>query len=435
MEKRTLLISLRSPFLDSDRIYPALANLYLKSAMEEQGLDTTITDESFRETLKDYSHIGVSIMTPQRALARDFVHWAKEMSPNSVLIAGGPHANYYTSDLISEPWDHIVKGDGERVLPRIVQGKEKNRLVEDRLSRQELAAMPRPARVACKDYLKGYNYVLKGRDSTTMLTARGCPERCTFCEDAMTAVNRTPLDKVKLELDDIVELGYKGVYIFDDIFALAPKVTEPICRELKERDLIYRCNGQARMMSEPFMKMFSETGCAEIAFGAESGSQKILDNIQKRTTIDQNYNFVRWASEYGIPLKLFILLGLPGEDRKTLEETEDFIRYARQLNSETDVQVAVYYPYKGTQIRDAIDKGGLVDLTFKGEGLGAYGQKGGESEYVVGTRDLTPQDLKQFRDHLIETYRPKSHSKHKLAQRKEEDNFFNPEFHISGVRK
>jgi len=424
---KTLLISLRSPFLDNDRVYPALANLYLRSAMNREGLETVVTDDwdKIGDGMREFSHVGVSIMTPQRELATEFLKRSRfHTNPGTVFIAGGPHARHYTDELRGSDWDYIVTHDGERVLPKIVKGEVKRRIVKDVITRKELDEMPRPDRLGEAEYLRGYNYVLNGRDSTTMLTARGCPERCTFCEDAMTPVLRTPIEKVQQELDDIVLLGYSGVYIFDDIFALAPKVTEPICREMQKRDLVYRCNGQARMMSEPFMKMLSETGCAEIAFGAETGSQTILDNIDKRTTVKQNYDFVKWCHKYEVPVKLFILLGLPGENWETLRETEDFVNWA----GAADVQVAVYYPYKGTQIRDAIDRrDSLVDLTFEGEGLGAYGQKGGESEYVVGTSVLTSGDLRAFRDHLVRKYRPKSHSQPLESQRKEEDCFFNAE--------
>jgi len=432
VKNRTLLVSLRSPFLDSDRVYPALANMYLKSAMEAKGLEAVLTDDWAREDLASFSHIGVSIMTPQRELAVKFLSKLQEEHPKAVLIAGGPHVKHYIDEVRLQRWDHIVTDDGERALPGIVSGEITDRVITDKLTKQELAAFPRPDRLGVREYLRGYNYILNGRDSTTMLTARGCPERCTFCEDALTTVKRTPTEKVMQELDDIVELGYGGVYIFDDIFALAPKVTEPICRGLQERDLIYRCNGQARMMSEPFMKLMAETGCAEIAFGAESGSQTILDNIQKRCTVKQNYLFVEWAKKYEVPVKLFILIGLPGETRETLAETERFI----QDSHAEDTQVAIYYPYKGTQIRDAIDrKDSYVDLTFKGEGLGAYGQKDGGTDSVVGTAALSSQDLLEFRDHLISTYRPKSHASHVNKRRRAEDSFFDTHLNLGCVEE
>lgn len=420
MEEKVLLVSLRSPFLDNDKVYPALANLYLQSALQAQGIESRLTDNWASERIVPYSHIGVSIMTPQRDLAKNFINYVKRKYPEVKVIAGGPHAKFYTNELAKEPWDNIVTDDGERVLPRIIRGEITDRIVTDKMTTRELAQMPRPNRLGNRDYLKEYVYMLEGKRSGTMITARGCPEQCTFCEDAMTTTRRTSLNKLVLEMDDLKELGYEGVYLFDDIFAMSLKQAEPIARELQRRKLIYRCNGQARMMNEDIMRMLSETGCREIAFGAESGSQKILDNIRKRTNTQQNYRFCDWARKFNIPVKLFILLGLPGEDRGTLKDTEQFIAHS----GASDVQVAVYYPYKGTQIRDAIEQKQSIDINFNGEGLGAYGQKGGESEYVVGTKELTAQDLHEFRDELIRKYRPPAHSKHKEMQRKEEDDFY-----------
>jgi radical SAM superfamily enzyme YgiQ (UPF0313 family) len=224
--------------------------------------------------------------------------------------------------------------------------------------------------------------------------------KCGFCEAAQTKVKRTSLEKICQELDDIKSLGYRAVYIFDDIFAMSYQTTKKIADEFKKRDLIYRCNGQARMMTEQTMRMLAETGCAEIAFGAESGSQKILDNINKNCTVEENQRFVKLAHQFGIKLKLYIMLGLPGETIETMKQTERFIADSQPA----DVQLAIYYPYRGTPIREAIERKEPIDLKIKGEGLGAYGQKGGESECIVSTSELTANQIKEFRDKLVKKY-------------------------------
>ena len=89
-----------------------------------------------------------------------------------------------------------------------------------------------------------------------------------------------------------------------------------------------------------------------------------------------------------------------------------------------DFQCAIYYPYKGTQIRDAIERGDSDnDLNFQGEGLGAYGQKGGTTESVVSTKALSKDELLEFRDYLVDTYTPRSHRAHWQKGRKQ-DGFF-----------
>jgi len=409
------LISCRSPYIDSDKVYPPLANLYLHQAIKTKvpEAEVEVTDEYYLDDpswLIDLDYLGVSIMTPQRAEAQRVLKFVKEQSPQTKVIAGGPHVKHYLDDVVKEDWDFVVPLDGIRPIVQILNGKQE-RVINDFIPLREYPTeWVKPNRMDNQEFLNGFTYTLNGRRATTMLTAQGCPMACTFCEDAKTIGRWTPLDLIKEELDDIVSLGYKAVYLFDDLFAIAMPKVKPIAEELKKRDLIYRCNGQANFFTrwgEDFAKLLSDTGCVEIAFGHESGSQKILDNVDKRTKVEQNYQSVEFARKHGIKVKSFLMIGLPGETYETIRQTEDFIKTARP----DDFQLAIYYPYKGTQIRDAIDKGQSgFDLMFQGEGLGAYGQKGGVSEATVRTSELSQEDLLRERDRLLDIYRPKSHS-------------------------
>ena len=404
-----LLTSMRSPYLDDDKVYPPLGLLYLKSFLHKHGIDVTIDDDFdflHPEKYDKYDLFGASVMTPQRAASLEFLNFCKDIFNKDVVI-GGPHALHYRVDVEKERWNYIVVGDGFRSLLKIIEGSA-NRVEIDRLTKTEWKNLPRPDRTSDEavKMLLGYSYTLDNVKATTMLTATGCPERCTFCEDAQTAVRWSSIDNIREELNDIVNLGYGGVYIFDDLFAIAFKMIRPICDEIQKKGLIYRCNGQARYFNEEFAKFLSDPGCREIAFGAESGSQMILDNIDKRTTVEQNYKFVELCKKYNIICKTFLMIGLPGETYETIALTEKFIKEAQP----DDFQLSIYYPYKGTTIRDEIDeKGKSAGIFFEGEGLGAYGQKGGSTEAVVRTNDLTSKELLFERDRLVKTYRPVSH--------------------------
>lgn len=414
--EKILLLSCRSPFLDDDKIYCPMGNLYLKSYLETySNVEVTLGDDNYDLTntsrFTDFDAIGVSIMTPQREEATKIVRAIKANHPWIKMIAGGPHVKHYLSDVEKEPWDYIVPQDGERALTHIMSGNAEEQVVRSMLTRQEILLQPRPDRSSdnAKEIIQSYHYKLQGRPATTMMTGRGCPEKCTFCEDAMTNIRWSSLDNLKDEMDDVVKLGYQGVYIFDDLFAIAEKKVTPICEELKKRDLTFRCNGQVRYFTregESFAKMLSKNGCVEIAFGFESGSQKILDNIQKRTKVEDNYRSVEYAKDHGINVKGFMMLGLPGETEETIEQTEAFIRDAGM----DDFQLSIYFPYKGTQIRDSIDAGqNETDISLTGEGLGAYGQKGGSTEAVVRVGDFSSEDLLRERDRIVNTYKPKAH--------------------------
>jgi radical SAM superfamily enzyme YgiQ (UPF0313 family) len=427
-----LLLSCRSPFLDDSKIYCPMANLYLKSylAQHRPGVTVVLGDDDYSvddlSACEPFDAIGISIMTPQRQEAMALASAIKRRWPAKWVIGGGPHVRYYQTEIAAVPaFDYLVPLDGEIALAKILSGGAP-RIVTNVLTREEVASQPRPDRtsVNASSTLQRYRYLLNGRPSTTMMAARGCPEQCTFCEDALTQVRWSSLDSIKAQLDDIVGLGYRGVYIFDDVFAMSAAKIRPICEELLRRDLIYRCNVQARYFTRTgteLAQLLADTGCYEIAFGAESGSQTILDNVRKRCTVEQNYATVACAKRFGLIVKAFILIGLPGETLETLRDTEAFIRDS----GIDDFQCAVYMPFKGTGIRRAIDRGESIDLLIApagsdGEVTGAYGIKGGNTSYEVRTRALSADDLHAVRDHLVKTYRPESH-KQKWA---DQDRFF-----------
>lgn len=413
-----LMLSCRSPYLDDSKIYTPMASLYLKGYIDKNtSCKVTLGDDDYDlskpEKFEPYQAVGISIMTPQRSEAYKIASLIKQNYPNKIVIAGGPHVKHYKDEVLANTdFDYVIQFDGERPLTRILNGTQTDRLSLDVMSKEDIANAPRPDRSSeeAVNLIRRYNYNLGGRKSTTMMTSRGCPMVCTFCEDARTTSKWSSLDNLKGEMDDIKKLGFGGAYLFDDLYAISLPTVRPIAEELKKRDLIYRCNGQANFFTkwgEDFAKLLADTGCYEIAFGHESGSQKILDNVRKKTLVEQNYRSVEYAKKYGIKVKSFLMLGLPGEDEETIKETEAFIRDAKP----DDFQLAVFYPYKGTQIRDAIDRGEEgFDLRFEGEGLGAYGQKGGSTESVVRTNRFTSKELMQIRDELVRKYKPESHT-------------------------
>jgi len=130
-----------------------------------------------------------------------------------------------------------------------------------------------------------------------------------------------------------------------------------------------------------------------------------------------NYKATEYAKMQGLRVKAFLMIGLPGETMETIADTEKFIA----TSGIDDFQLSIFYPYKGTAIRDAIDKGqNSVDLMFIGEGLGAYGQKGGSTESVIRTSCLSAEQLLTERDRIVKKYKPKAHQQ----KWKDEDKFF-----------
>jgi len=392
------LVNPRSEFLEDDKIHVPLANLYLHAQLKRAGIRARVTDNySLEDTswIGRSDFIGISALTPQRDEARRIAKLVKERS-DAWTILGGYYPRNNLIDAQNGPFDFIVPRDGERAIVWITEGAGDKVNMDEIKPEMYKAVVIKPERLENEGFLRSFKFKLNGKPATSLLTARGCSGKCTFCEESGTSVRRTPLNILFEEIDDIKKLGYEGVYIFDDIFALSEGYTRPIAEELKRQDLIYRCNGRANMQNEGLLKLLADTGCAEIAFGAESGSQKILDNVRKGTTVRQNYEFVKNAHKYGMKVKAFLMLGLPGENLETMGETEKFIR-----DSGVDgFQLSIFYPYTGTRIRRSIDKGQDIDLKIEGEGIGAYGQKNGKSDGVVSTSTLSRSDLVEHRDRI-----------------------------------
>lgn len=415
--KSILLLTCKSPYLDDPRVHAPMGILYLDAAIKrdlpqvrvEVEDEYDLSDEGLKK-FEEFDAIGVSIMTPQRKEASLILQRVKSLWPQKVMVGGGAHVANYTEDIEKENWDYLVKGDGERDIVKILKGQADKRILNDIFMREELEQIPKPDRIGRREFLERHRYELKpGLKSTVLIIGRGCPFGCAFCASARSTTRWHSVALVKEELADINELGYKGFYIPDDLFAINLKMVRPYLDAIKESGLLFRCNAHARLMTDEFAAALKDAGCCELSFGVESGSQKILNNIYKGTTVQQNYDFIKIAKNHDIRVKAYLMLGLPGEDSKTISETEQFIQRAIEEYNLDDFQLAIYYPYKGTAIRRAMDEGQAIDLQFLGEGLGAHTHKQGASEARVRTKALSAEDLLRERIRIIRKYEPKSH--------------------------
>ena len=419
--KRLLLISLRDPFLDSDRVMPPMGIMSLHAFMLESGFDSTIEnnfDLDNLEKYRDFTHFGISCMTPQREQADTILHAVKKHYPHSVVILGGPHPNYYLEDCRQSGFDFIVLNDGELALQQIMAGlPDLPPILNIPVSEQQMNQFPIPYRDPA--FLTQYNFYFQGIKSTTILTAKGCPMACTFCEDARTKVRYFSPEHIDRQIVQIKEAGYEGVMFFDDIFALTVKRIQALSKSIEKHNIYYRCFGHANRMTEEMCQLLADSGCIETGFGAESGSQKILDITKKRTTVKMNQDYVNLCNRHGIKVKAFLMLGLPGENQQTVAETRGFLdfltskRFTSRLGKEitNDFDMTLFFPYKGTAIRSALDQGsGEFDLYFTksaDDAMGVYKGKDGMSDPVLRTTSLSQHELVTIQQELQNEFKPK----------------------------
>ena len=449
--KRVLLLTLDSPFLDNSLVFPYLGILYLIASARRAGFEIhyinksskAVTKESFDhpalfytdefdmrhiDRYKDFDLICISCLTAQAHQAYSIRARLKEKYPHMKIMIGGAHIKGYLEDCIKEGFDIICAGDGERIFENILTGNTKalekllhplsdmsTLVFQDKLAESEMNSFPIPLRQ--REYIGRYKYLLDNRPATTLVNSRGCCMRCEFCEDRLTGTRWHSLEHFKDEIESIISLGITAVMIFDDLFALDLKKVSPYLEILKsyreKYNLIFRCFGHAKTMSRfPEMAhMLADAGCVELGFGAETASQIMLDKIEKGTKVEELHNFVEISVKAGINVKAFFMIGLPGETRETFKQTHDFIRKHRKLYpGHFDFDLAVFFPYKGTKIGRIVrlPEGTAVKIDGKeylredillrpalgldwqridNGNFGAYKKKSGASDIVVETYD------------------------------------------------
>lgn len=418
MNIKLLLISLRDPFLDSDRVMPPIGVMALHSYIISLGFESAVEidfDINHIERYENYTHFAISCMTPQKKEAYGILHKIKEKYPEKIVIIGGPHAGYYLEDCLKEPFDYIVVGDGEYALKYILEGKADKKVLNTNLTESEMNNMPLPYRE--KEFLQQYNFDIQGLSASTILTAKGCPMSCAFCEDANTNVRLYNPKYVSMQIKDVLRAGFNSVMFFDDIFALSKKRVKQLSEEISKHDIYYRCFAHSKTMDDEMAKLLSGSGCIEIGFGAESGSQKILDAINKKTTVEKNMKLIECCNKYGIRVKAFLILGLPGENLESIKETKNFLdfilgnkftnRFGKTITNDFDI--TIYFPYKGTKIRDSIDKNlNEFDLFFTTNPdnlIGYYKGKKGDAEVSARTSFLSGEDIKKIQIELLSEYK------------------------------
>ncbi len=401
MNQRILLVSLRDPFLDSDRVMPPLGIMALHAWMLECGFASTLENQfDFNniEQYADYTHIGISCMTPQKAQAYRAVRLIHERLPGTKVILGGPHADFYLEECQKHPFDYIVTGDGELALKRILEGdvSDGERLISETVSTEQMNAFPLPYRG--RDFINQYSFVFQGIRATTILTAKGCPMSCAFCEHARTKVRMYTPENITRQMTQVQENGFGGVMFFDDIFTLSEKRVREMAKVIRPFNMPYRCFGHARTMTRTMARQLADSGCVEVGYGAESGSDRILHGIHKKTSVEQNRQMITMCNEMGIRVKAFIMLGLPGEDRESVADTARFLEFLMAQSFighdgkpwRNDFDMTLFFPYRGTEIRQRMEEGDPgLDIHFNGDPdgyEGFYKGRGGSSDNVVRPR-------------------------------------------------
>lgn len=356
--------------------YPPLGLLYVSSHLKARGYAVEVFDSTFSSPAALEEHIkasrppvvGVYANLMTRGNVLKVMRAAKEAGSRVVL--GGPDPANYLEEYLTRGADVVVIGEGELTLEDVLSGRpvaeldgvayrdSDGKIVrnEPRAMIADLDAQPFPDRAAIDQ--QRYVDVWRehhGSGAVSLITARGCPYTCTWCSHAVFGYShrrRSP-ENVVAEVEHIVATyAPDQLWYADDVFTINHKWLFEYADLLEQRGLRlpFETISREDRLNEKVVETMARMGCSRLWIGAESGSQRVLDAMKRRTDAERVKSMVHLLQRYGISVGMFIMLGYDGEQRSDIEATVDFLKGAAPDSFLTTVA----YPIKNTPYYNSV---------------------------------------------------------------------------------
>jgi radical SAM superfamily enzyme YgiQ (UPF0313 family) len=308
---------------------------------------------------------------------------AKSISADILTILGGPQVSIFPEEAFhSDSIDMIVMSEGEIIIRNVMNAfgdESKMREVKGVWFRTKSGEIVRNEKEGLADDLDIFpmpaldlyemnKYFppahIHGRRVAHLLTSRGCPFKCTFCETKLTfgrSFRYHSTERVLADLEYLIDRGYDSFQFYDDIFTANKKRVIDLCGGIIARGwkIKWMCFTRTNCVSDDLLEMMKKAGCYLITYGGESGDDDLLQLIKKDLTVAKNYEGIAITKKHGIRSQSSFMLGLPTETR---EQTMKTIEFA--ISSGLDYAVfPITEPYPGTELWIDAQKYGSFDTT------------------------------------------------------------------------
>lgn len=369
--------------------YPPLGTLYAASYLRQRGYDVALFDAMLAESEDEwgqaldehhpkfavlyednFNYLSKMCLLRMRAAAFKMVEMAKARSC-TVIVAGADMTDH--SDLYLEQGaDFVLLGEGEETLGELMDSltghstqipeqiigltSKKSQLPSRRPDIRNLDALPFPAweLVDIARYRKVWEE-RHGYYSMNMVTTRGCPYHCNWCAKPIWGQRynlRSP-ENVATELKWLKENYHPDhIWFADDILGLKPGWMENFSELVKQKDAVvpFKCLQRADLVNKKVAAALKEAGCKTVWIGAESGSQKILDAMEKGDKVGDIYTAAHLLHEHRIEVGFFLQFGYPGEEWDDIQKTLKMVRECMP----DDIGISVSYPLPGTKFFERV---------------------------------------------------------------------------------
>jgi anaerobic magnesium-protoporphyrin IX monomethyl ester cyclase len=384
MLKPICLITPPSMFLLDERVFMSLGILRVAASLEQASIPVEMLDlsgiENYEQAVSDHvlssqaDVYGLTATSPQLPSAMRVCRAIRQANPAARVILGGPHVTLVNAarrleekagrrgravrafDQLSESFDVLVTGDGESAILRAIQPGSPKLIDGDDpktdlfLNSAQLSSLPLPSRHLVD--VDSYHYTIDGVRALSLICQLGCPFGCRFCGGrAAPSLRRVRLRSSDSVVSEIAHLhtvyGVNGFMLYDDELNVNPGMVElmrAIAGKADEFGVEFKLRGfiKAELFTDEQAEAMYQAGFRWILTGFESGSPRILRNINKRATIDDNTRCIEIARRHGLKVKALMSVGHPGESAETIEQTHDWL--VRMQVDDFDVTVLAVYP-------------------------------------------------------------------------------------------
>ena len=383
--------------------YPPLGLLYLSAWLDLYGVENEVFDTTFStkrifkqhlmETRPRVLALYVNLMTKLNVLETVRFVRNQEVLKNTLIVLGGPDVTHNLADYLQHGADLIVIGEGEQTMLEIALTTNAPQ-ISSRLAGLEFAHIPGLAflqpdgfvfktdgrekirdidtlpfpnrlKINLQLYLDAWKKA-HGNSAVSVSTQRGCPYTCRWCSTAVYGQSyrrRSPENVV----DEIVWLqknyDFDLIWFVDDVFTVSHKWLEAFRDALQKRGVKvqFECITRADRLTEEMLKVLKEAGCFRVWIGAESGSQRVIDAMDRRVEVGQVREMIRSARKTGIEAGTFIMLGYPGETEDDIRET---VQHLKESNPDL-FTITVAYPIKGTGLYEEVEASSYAGLPWE----------------------------------------------------------------------
>jgi radical SAM superfamily enzyme YgiQ (UPF0313 family) len=375
------------------RPYPTLGLLYISAYLRRAGFEPEVFDATFARREELYRRlrsqpggvVGIYTNLMTRRPVLEIVRTAKACGWTVVL--GGPESANYPAEYLAAGADVVVLGEGESTLAELLPAlarhgphrlhgvagtvfRDEDGLAITNSARSQIVdidSIPWPDRGAIDQ--RRYIDVWRqhhGMGSVNLITARGCPYKCNWCSHAVfgfTHRRRSFMDCAD-EVQHILETYHPDqVWYADDVFTISHIWLFQYAAELRRRGIrvpFETISRADRMMKEEVLATLAEMGCYRIWIGSESGSQRILDSMQRGVKVEQVQWAARAARRHGIQVGMFLMWGYDGEQIEDIEATIDHVK-----RCSPDIHLTtVAYPIKNTAYFNKNSERVVLDLDW-----------------------------------------------------------------------